>query len=81
MMIKIIFIRNIELRKLIYNFLLLLLITTTIRSAYAGTLNVKPGAWEIIRTTNRSGSVIPPSVLAKMPPEKRLQYEKQTNQS
>ena len=42
--------------------------------AQAQTFNAKPGAWEM--TTTMTGNMIPPDVLAKMPPEKRAMLEK-----
>lgn len=45
-------------------------------SAMAGeSLAIKPGAWELIITTQASGTSIPPEVLAQMPPERRAQLE------
>ena len=43
--------------------------------ALAGSLNAKPGAWEITLTTLMSGMPIPPDALAKMPPEQRAKFE------
>lgn len=41
--------------------------------AQAQSFNAKPGAWEM--TTSMTGAVIPPEVLAKMPPERRAMIE------
>lgn len=43
--------------------------------ALAGSLNAKPGAWEITTTTLMQGVLIPPDVLANMPPEQRDKIE------
>lgn len=45
----------------------------------ADIFNVKPGAWEITSTTATSGSMMPPDVLAKMPPEQRAKMEATMN--
>ena len=44
-------------------------------AARADTLNAKPGAWEMTFTTQSSGMLVPPDVLAKMPPEQRAKVE------
>ncbi len=45
-------------------------------SAGAGeSFAVKPGAWEISMTTQTSGTLIPPDVLAQLPPERRARVE------
>jgi hypothetical protein len=44
-------------------------------SALADSLNVKPGTWEMSVTTLTSGLLIPPDLLAKMPPEQRAKIE------
>ncbi len=44
-------------------------------TADAQAFNAKPGAWEM--TVTPSGNMIPPEVLAKMPPERRAMVEKQ----
>lgn len=36
---------------------------------------VKPGAWEMIVTTQTTGTLIPPDVLAQLPPERRARVE------
>jgi Protein of unknown function (DUF3617) len=38
-------------------------------------LDVNPGAWDMSITTLTSGSLIPPDLLAKMPPEQRAKFE------
>lgn len=43
--------------------------------ALADSLNAKPGAWDISITTQTDGSLIPPDLLAKMPPEQRAKFE------
>lgn len=43
--------------------------------ALADSLNVRLGAWDISITTQTSGSLIPPDLLAKMPPEQRAKIE------
>lgn len=43
--------------------------------ALADSLDVKPGAWNMSITTLTSGSLIPPDLLAKMPPEQRAKIE------
>ena len=43
--------------------------------ALADSFNAKPGAWEMSVTTLASGSLIPPDVLAKLPPEQRAKIE------
>ena len=43
--------------------------------ALADSLNAKPGAWYISITTQTDGSLIPPDLLAKMPPEQRAKFE------
>ncbi len=43
--------------------------------ALADSLDVKPGAWDMSITTLTSGSLIPPNLLAKMPPEQRAKFE------
>ena len=47
---------------------------TMTSAAQAQTFNAKPGAWEM--TTSMTGAMIPPDVLAKMPPERRAMIEK-----
>ena len=44
-------------------------------SAMAESFNAKPGAWEMSITTLTAGTLIPPDVLAKMPPEQRAKFE------
>ena len=44
-------------------------------SAMAESFNAKPGAWEMSTTNLTSGSLIPPDLLAKMPPEQRAKFE------
>ena len=44
-------------------------------SALAESFNAKPGAWEMSITTLTAGTLIPPDVLAKMPPEQRAKFE------
>jgi len=44
--------------------------------AFADSFNVKPGAWEMTYTTILTGSLVPPEVLEKMPPERREKFEK-----
>ena len=44
-------------------------------SAGAESFNAKPGAWELNFTTLTTGMLIPPDVLAKMPPEQRAKIE------
>lgn len=44
-------------------------------SAHAESLNAKTGAWEMTHTTISTGTLIPPDVLAKMPPDRRTQIE------
>ena len=43
--------------------------------ALADSLDVKPGAWDMSITTLTRGSLIPPNLLAKMPPEQRAKFE------
>ena len=43
--------------------------------ALADSLNVRPGTWDISITTQTGGSLIPPNLLAKMPPEQRAKIE------
>lgn len=43
--------------------------------ALADSLNVRPGTWDISITTQTGGSLIPPDLLAKMPPEQRAKIE------
>lgn len=43
--------------------------------ALADSFNAKPGAWEMTHTTLTTGLLIPPDVLAKMPPEQRARLE------
>lgn len=43
--------------------------------ALADSLDVKPCAWDMSITTLTSGSLIPPDLLAKMPPEQRAKIE------
>lgn len=43
--------------------------------AQAESFNAKPGAWEMTFTTQSSGTLIPPDVLAAMPPEQRAKVE------
>ena len=43
--------------------------------AQADSFNAKPGAWEMTFTTQSSGMLIPPDVLAAMPPEQRAKVE------
>ena len=45
-----------------------------IAGAHAESFAVKPGAWDM--TTQMSGMMIPPDVLAKMPPDRRAMIEK-----
>ncbi|MGB9149878.1 MAG: DUF3617 domain-containing protein [Burkholderiales bacterium] len=45
----------------------------------ADSFKVKPGAWEMTTTTVTSGSMMPPDVLAKMPPEQRAKMEATMN--
>lgn len=44
-------------------------------SAYAESFSAKTGAWEMTHTTLSTGTLIPPDVLAKMPPDRRKQFE------
>lgn len=44
-------------------------------AARADALNAKPGAWEMTFTTQSSGMLVPPDVLAAMPPEQRAKVE------
>jgi hypothetical protein len=41
----------------------------------AESLKVKPGLWEMSTTTAVNGSMIPPAMLARMPPEQRARLE------
>lgn len=43
--------------------------------ARAESFNAKPGTWEMTFTTQSSGMLVPPDVLAKMPPEQRAKVE------
>ncbi|MCS6295404.1 MAG: DUF3617 domain-containing protein [Nitrospira sp.] len=43
--------------------------------ALAESFNAKPGAWEMTYTGLSSGMMMPPEVLAKMPPEQRARIE------
>ncbi len=43
--------------------------------AQAESFNAKPGAWEMTYTGLSTGTLIPPDVLAKMPPEQRARIE------
>ena len=47
-------------------------------AATAQSFAAKPGAWEM--TTTMSGAIIPPDVLAKMPPERRAMVEQRMAQ-
>jgi len=38
-------------------------------------LNIKPGLWEMSTTTQMSGAMMPPDLLARMPPEQRARIE------
>lgn len=38
-------------------------------------LNIKPGQWEMSTTTQMSGMMMPPDILARMPPEQRARME------
>jgi len=38
-------------------------------------LNIKPGLWEMTTSTALSGSMMPPALLAQMPPEQRARIE------
>lgn len=38
-------------------------------------LNIKPGLWEMSTTTQMSGAMMPPDILARMPPEQRARME------
>jgi Protein of unknown function (DUF3617) len=51
------------------------LVLTLPSDAVAESLNAKLGAWEITSTSTSSGTLIPPDVLATMPPERRAQIE------
>lgn len=46
---------------------------------FADAFNVKTGAWEMTTTTVTSGTMMPPDVLAKMPPEQRAKMEATMN--
>lgn len=52
-----------------------LFISVLASNAWADSLNVKTGAWEMTHSTQLSGSTIPPDVLAKLPPERRAKIE------
>ncbi|HSL04872.1 MAG TPA: DUF3617 domain-containing protein [Nitrospiraceae bacterium] len=52
-----------------------LIITGMATPALADSFNAKPGAWEINLTTLTTGMLIPPEVLAKMPPDQRAKIE------
>jgi hypothetical protein len=41
----------------------------------AEALNIKPGLWDMSTTTAVSGSMMPPELLAQMPPEQRARLE------
>jgi len=43
--------------------------------ALADSFNLKTGAWEMTHTSVITGTLIPPDVLAKMPPEQRAKLE------
>ncbi len=43
--------------------------------AQAESFNAKPGAWEMTFSGLSTGTMIPPDVLAKMPPEQRARIE------
>ena len=43
--------------------------------ALAESLNVKPGAWEMTHMTRMTEMPIPPSVISRMPPERRAPLE------
>ena len=43
--------------------------------ARADSFNAKPGAWEMTHSGLSSGMLVPPDVLAKMPPEQRTNFE------
>ena len=47
--------------------------------AQAESFNAKPGAWEMTFTGLSTGTMIPPDVLAKMPPEQRARIEQSMN--
>jgi len=51
-------------------------IPMTVPYAFADSFNVKPGAWEMTLTTITTGSLVPPDVLERMPPERRDKFEK-----
>ena len=44
-------------------------------AAFGGSMNVKPGAWEVTSTSTMNGMMIPPEALEKMPPERRARIE------
>lgn len=48
---------------------------TIIPDVFADSFNAKLGAWEMTSTSTTSGTLIPPDVLAQMPPERRAQVE------
>ncbi|MBU6481366.1 MAG: DUF3617 family protein [Nitrospirae bacterium] len=44
-------------------------------SALADSFNLKTGAWEMTHTSVMTGTLVPPEVLEKMPPERRAKLE------
>ena len=52
------------------------LLSLAASAAWAGEpLNLKPGLWEMSTNTALNGSMIPPALLAQMPPEQRARME------
>ena len=63
---------------IILGFVIPPIIPGMVTSAGAESFNAKPGAWELNFTTLTTGMLIPPDVLAKMPPEQRAKIEQST---
>jgi Protein of unknown function (DUF3617) len=56
--------------------LLVIICATTSALVAAESLNVKTGAWETTVQRKTEGNIIPPGVMAQMPPERRAAIEK-----
>lgn len=51
------------------------ILSKLVPDARADSFNAKPGAWEMTFTSQTTGTMIPPDVLNKMPPEQRAKIE------
>ena len=63
-------------RQLAHSTVLVVALLCACSIAHAQSLNAKPGAWEMTMTMKSVGNVVPPEVVAKMPPEKRAEVER-----